>query len=70
MNEHLKFCVKIDMQLAVSTRPHNTHQFGIGASIERKIKERERKGVRNTDTSKAYARHVKIRTATCWSKCK
>ena len=41
--EHLKFCVKIDMQLAVSTRPHNIHQLGIGASMERKIKERKRR---------------------------
>ena len=30
LKEHLKFCVKIDMQLAVSTRPHNIHQLGIG----------------------------------------
>ena len=27
--EHLKFCVKIDIHLAVSTRPHNIHQLCI-----------------------------------------
>ncbi len=69
LNEHLNFCVKIDMQLAVSTRSHNTHQCVIGASMERKRK-RERGGARNTDTSKACARHVKIRTTTCSSKRK
>ena len=69
LNEHLNFCVKIDMQLAVSTRSHNTHQFVIGASMERKRK-RERGGARNTDTSKACARLVKIRTTTRCSKRK
>ena len=69
LNEHCKFCVKIHMQLAVSTRPHNTHQFGIGSSMERKRKG-EREGVRNTDTSKACARDVKIRTVICCSKRK
>ena len=42
LNEHWKFCVKIYMQLAVSTRPHNTHQFGIGTSMERKKREKEK----------------------------
>ena len=69
LNEHLNFCVKIDMQLAVSTRSHNTHQLVIGALMERKRK-RERGGARNTDTSKACARLVKIRTTTRCSKRK
>ena len=43
LKEHLKLSMKIDMQLVVSTRLHNIHQLGIGASMERKNKERKRR---------------------------